>query len=59
MAGAARDLLDAIERDALTLLDSKRVVGLLEDDSRPQIARSKKDVTPDVVRFRVTVYPSA
>ncbi len=59
MTGAGGDLLDPLERDALMLLDRKRVVGRLQNDSGPQIAGSNKYVTPDVVGFRVTVYPIA
>jgi hypothetical protein len=36
--GASGDLLNPLERDALMLLNGKRIVGRLQNDSRPQIA---------------------
>jgi hypothetical protein len=57
MAGCGGDLLDPLQRNTLTLLDGKRVIGRLQNDSRAQIAGSNKYVTANFVGLRVTSDP--
>lgn len=59
MAGASSYFFDAVQRYPVMLLDRKRIFCRLEDDARTQVARPEKYVAPNLVRFRVAVYPSA
>src|SRR5712671_1170943 len=59
MAAVSSDFLDAIQRYPVMLLDGKWIFGRLEHNTRAQIARPKKYVAADFVRFRVAFYPGA
>ena len=59
MTPSGDNLFDLFERNALPLLDCKRIVGWFQDDARALVVRPEKDVTFNLARFWVTTYPVA
>jgi hypothetical protein len=59
MASLRSDLLDAVQPYPTVLLDCEGIVRWFENYPGSQIAGPKKNVAPDLLRFRVTAYPGA
>jgi hypothetical protein len=59
MTVAGGNLFDAVQGYPPVLLDREGIVGRFENDARTQIARLQKNVAPNLLRFRVAVYPGA